>query len=165
MIIKYLKSENRYQVTDFVKEPERETFHYKKKEIHYFGTFEDAEKFAKGKKANLLMLDFTSYLVNPETKTIEEIETVHEYNDASIRDQFERIFGTFAFTIEKHIGIKKHFIARKWNASCEPSFNINGITINGKGILLAWFKNFDNMKETRNPFISLEKFKTLVTFN
>ena len=157
MIIKYLKQENRYQVTELLKYPE--------KKIHYFGTFEDAEQFAKEKKANLLMLDFTSYLVNPETKTIEEIETVHESNDASIRDQFERIFGTFAFTIEKHIGIKKHFIAREMYAYSKPSFNINGITINGKGILLAWFKNFDNMKETRNPFIRLEKFKTLVTFN
>lgn len=157
MIIKYLKSENRYQVTDFLKYPE--------KEIHYFGTFEDAEKFSVERKKGLYFFDFTSYLVNPETKTIEEIETVHESNDASIRDQFERIFGTFAFTIEKNIGIRRHFIAKEVYPYRQKSFNINGITIEGKGILLAWFKNLDNMKETRNPFISLEKFKTLVTFN
>lgn len=157
MIIKYLKDENRYQVTELLKYPE--------KKIHYFGTFEDAEQFAKEKKANLLMLDFTSYLVNPETKTIEEIETKHESNDASIRDQFERIFGTYAFTIEKNIGIRRHFIAKEVYPYRQKSFNINGITIEGKGILLAWFKNIDNRKETRNPFISLEKFKTLVTFN
>lgn len=157
MIIKYLKDENRYQVTKFLKYPE--------KIIRFFDSFEDAEKYSNEEKESLSMFDFTSYLVNPETKTIEVIETVHESNDASIRDQFERIFGTYAFTIEKNIGIRRHFIARELYPFNQKSFNINGITIEGKGILLACFKNIDNRKETRNPFISLEKFKTLVTFN
>jgi hypothetical protein len=157
MIIKYLKSENRYQVTKFLKYPEKIT--------RFFDSFEDAEKYSNEEKDSLFMFDFTSYLVNPETKTIEVIETEHESRDASIRDQFERIFGTFAFTIEKHIGIRRHFIAMELYPFNQKSFNINGITIQGKGILLAWFRNFDKLQEIRNPFISLEKFKTLVTFN
>lgn len=157
MIIKYLKSENRYQVTKFLKYPEKIT--------RFFDSFEDAEKYSNEEKESLFMFDFTSYLVNPETKTIEVIETEHESRDASIRDQFERIFGTFAFTVEKHIGIRRHFIARELYPFNQKSFSINGITIHGKGILLAWFRNFDKLQEIRNPFISLEKFKTLVTFN
>lgn len=106
------------------------------------------------------MISFTPFLINPALKTIEKIETFSNENDASIKDQFERVLGHWCTECIKNIGVRNHFILKKYYApKDEGVFFINGKEIEGKAIILA-----NNKRSVINPSVSLERLQQLIKF-
>jgi hypothetical protein len=111
------------------------------------------------------MINFKPYLINPETKTIEQIETFYNgKTDCSIRDQFLRAIGAKQGETIHNIGFARHVLYVAWDKTDNHFFQIAGHMLSGKAIVLAW--EYCNIgKQVVNPTVSIERLKRAVSFN